>query len=237
MNFTVNKMECFNFVMERKDKTMEELQNFLNSIRRDFADKPLNEDAITNNPYQQFETWFEEAVNAQLLDPYAMSVTTVSNDGQPSTRIVYLRGISEKGFKFYSNYNSQKGHDLLVNNKVALNFFWGELERQIRIEGEVEKLSEQESDTYFDARPRESKIGAWASNQSETIKNRSELEDKVVFYEGKFKDTDVPRPPHWGGYIVKPTKVEFWQGRPNRLHDRIVFMKENDEWKISRVSP
>ena len=216
---------------------MEELQNFLNSIRRDFADKALHEDSIAESPYQQFENWFEEAVNAQLLDPYAMSVSTVSADGQPSTRIVYLRGIDENGFKFYTNYNSQKGNDLIVNNKVALNFFWGELERQIRIEGEIEKLTEQESDAYFNARPRESKIGAWASNQSEVILNRKELENKVVQFETQFKDIEVSRPPHWGGYIVKPTKIEFWQGRPNRLHDRIIYSKNESNWKVSRVSP
>ena len=216
---------------------MEELQNFLNSIRRDFADKALNEDSIAESPYQQFENWFEEAVNAQLLDPYAMSVSTVSNDGQPSTRVVYLRGIDANGFKFYTNYNSQKGDDLINNNKVSLNFFWGELERQIRIEGRVIKLSEEESDAYFNARPRESKIGAWASNQSEIINDRQELESKVTFYEGKFKNQEVLRPPHWGGYLVKPTKIEFWQGRSNRLHDRIVYSKNESTWKISRVSP
>lgn len=216
---------------------MEELQNFLNSIRRDFSDKPLNEDSIAENPFKQFEVWFEEAVNAQLLDPYAMSISSVSYNGQPSTRIVYLRGITEQGFKFYSNYKSQKGEDLLENNKTALNFFWGELERQIRIEGEVEKLSKEESDTYFASRPRESQIGAWASDQSESIKDRKELEDKVAHFENKYKDMDVPRPPHWGGYIVKPNKIEFWQGRPNRLHDRIVFTKNDDSWETSRVSP
>lgn len=216
---------------------MEELQNFLNTIRRDFADKPLNEDSIAENPYKQFETWFEEAVNAQLLDPYAMSIATVDYEGQPSTRIVYLRGISEEGFKFYTNYKSQKGDDLLENNKVALNFFWGELERQIRIEGEVQKLSKEESDAYFASRPRESQIGAWASNQSETIANRKELEDKVAYYEEHYKDMDVPRPAHWGGYVVLSNKIEFWQGRPNRLHDRIIFTKDTVEWKISRVSP
>jgi pyridoxamine 5'-phosphate oxidase len=216
---------------------MEELQNFLNSIRRDFADKPLNEDSISENPYQQFENWFEEAVNAQLLDPYAMSISTVSYHGQPSTRIVYLRGIAENGFKFYTNYKSQKGDDLLENSKTALNFFWGELERQIRIEGEVEKLSKEESDAYFSSRPRESQIGAWASNQSENIKDRKDLEDKVTHFETKFKGLDVTRPLHWGGYIVKPTKIEFWQGRPNRLHDRIVFTKSENSWEISRVSP
>ncbi|MCO6500095.1 MAG: pyridoxamine 5'-phosphate oxidase [Vicingus serpentipes] len=216
---------------------MEELQNYLNSIRRDFADQPLDEKSVADNPFKQFEKWFEEAVNAQILDPYAMSLATVSYDDQPSTRIVYLRGISEEGFKFYTNYNSQKGKDLLENKKVALNFFWGELERQIRIEGEVEKLSKKESDVYFAGRPRESQIGAWASTQSSIIKNRKELEDKVRYYTEHYKDMDVPRPDNWGGYIVKPLRVEFWQGRPNRLHDRLVFSKNETDWELNRFAP
>ena len=216
---------------------MEELQNFLNSVRREFADKPLNEDSIDENPFKQFENWFEEAVNSQILDPYAMTISTVSYEGQPSIRVVYLRGISEKGFKFYTNYNSQKGEDLLENNYVAANFFWSEIERQIRVEGEVERLSSEESDKYFASRPRESQIGAWASNQSKVIDNRKILEDKVAQYNEKYKDMEVPRPPFWGGYLIKPLKIEFWQGRPNRLHDRIVFTKKNGNWLITRVSP
>lgn len=216
---------------------MEELQNFLNTIRRDFAAEALNEDSVQKDPYHQFENWFEEAVNAKLLDPYAMSLSTVSYGGQPSTRIVYLRGISEEGFKFYTNYKSQKGDELLENNKVALNFFWGELERQVRIEGEAHKLTKEESDAYFSSRPRESQISAWASNQSEDIEDRKQLEDKMSYYETHFKDMDVPRPSHWGGYIVMPKRVEFWQGRPSRLHDRIIFTKDSAKWNISRISP
>jgi len=216
---------------------MEELQNYLNSIRRDFADKPFNEDSVDANPFKQFEVWFEEAVNSQILDPYAMSLSTVSSDGQPSTRIVYLRGISFEGFKFYTNYTSQKGNNLIANNKVALNFFWGELERQIRVEGEVEKLSKEESDAYFATRPRESQIGAWASAQSSIIRDRKELEDKVAHFTKRFQDITVPRPDNWGGYLVRPNKIEFWQGRPNRLHDRLVFSINEDKWEISRISP
>jgi pyridoxamine 5'-phosphate oxidase len=216
---------------------MEELQNYLNTIRRDFADKPLTEEDVNKNPFKQFEVWFEEAVNAQILDPFAMSISTTNYDGQPSARIVYLRDISEKGFVFYTNYNSQKGSDLLENRLVALNFFWGEIERQIGVEGEVEKLSNELSDIYFSKRPRESQIGAWASDQSKTIKDRAELEEKVAHYTEHFKDMDVPRPEHWGGYLVKPSKIEFWQGRSNRLHDRLVFTKNEDIWGITRVSP
>lgn len=215
----------------------EDVQNYLNAIRRDFSGKPLNEQSIKQSPIEQYDVWFEEAVDAQLLDPYAMSITTVSEEGQPSTRIVYMRGISEDGFVFYTNYNSNKGNDLLTNNKIALNFFWGALERQIRVEGEVVKVSEEQSDAYFSKRPKESQIGAWASNQSKQITNRKELEDKVAFFTEKFKGIDVPRPPHWGGYLVKPSKIEFWQGRPSRLHDRLLYEKQNNQWKIKRLAP
>jgi len=215
----------------------EDIVNYLNEIRRDFSGKPLTEGSVHRDPIEQYAIWFEEAVDAQLLDPYAMSLTTVSADGQPSTRIVYMRGIKSEGFVFYSNYKSDKGRDLTVNNKVALNFFWGELERQIRIEGEVEKISEADSDAYFSKRPRESQIGAWSSSQSEEITDRKQLEAQVLFYTNKFEGMEVPRPPHWGGYVVKPTKVEFWQGRASRLHDRIIYTKNGNGWKQSRISP
>jgi len=215
----------------------EDIVNYLNGIRRDFSGKPLTEASVHEDPLEQYAIWFEEAVDAQLLDPYAMSLTTVSNCGQPSTRIVYMRGIKSEGFVFYSNYKSDKGRDLAVNNKVALNFFWGELERQIRIEGEVEKISEADSDAYFAKRPRESQIGAWSSSQSEEITDRKQLEAQVAFYANKFEGKEVPRPAHWGGYVVKPTKVEFWQGRASRLHDRIIYTKNGNGWKQSRISP
>ncbi len=215
----------------------EDIVNYLNAIRRDFAGKPLNEASVNDDPMKQYELWFEEAVNSQLLDPYAMSLTTVNSNGQPSIRIVYMRGIKNNGFIFYTNYSSAKGKDLEQHKQVALNFFWGELERQIRIEGEVKKVNNEDSDTYFAQRPRESQIGAWASNQSEELNDRMQLEEKVTHYTEKFKGVDVPRPEHWGGYIVVPTKIEFWQGRPNRLHDRIVFTKSDDDWKRSRLSP
>lgn len=216
---------------------MEDLRNYLNGIRRDFANKPLNENAVHKNPFLQFSHWFEEAVNAQLLDPYAMLVSTVDAAGQPHSRVVYLRNISEEGMIFYTNYNSQKAENISNSNKIALNFFWVELERQIRIEGLVSKVSNDLSDKYFAARPRESQIGAWASNQSETIGSREELEKLVEFYNEKFKNIEVSRPPHWGGYVVNPVKFEFWQGRPNRLHDRLIYSKTGIDWKISRVAP
>ncbi|MBX2959455.1 MAG: pyridoxamine 5'-phosphate oxidase [Flavobacteriales bacterium] len=216
---------------------MEDLRNYLNQIRRDFADKPLEEQSVNENPFLQFSVWFEEAVNAQLLDPYAMLISTVDEIGQPHSRVVYLRNISNEGMVFYTNYNSQKGKNISASNKIAITFFWVELERQIRIEGTVKKVREELSDKYFAARPRESQLGAWASNQSETIKNRAELEEKLKQFTEKFKGVDVPRPPHWGGYIVEPTKFEFWQGRPSRLHDRLIYIKNNSDWVISRIAP
>lgn len=216
---------------------MEDLRNYLNQIRRDFADKPLEEQSVNDNPFLQFSVWFEEAVNAQLLDPYAMLISTVDEIGLPHSRVVYLRNISDEGMVFYTNYNSQKGKNISASNKIAITFFWVELERQIRIEGTVKKVSEELSDKYFAARPRESQLGAWASNQSETIKNRAELEENLKHFTEKFKGVDVPRPPHWGGYIVEPTKFEFWQGRPSRLHDRLIYTKNNNKWVISRIAP
>ena len=217
---------------------MEELKNFVNSIRRDFAGKPLNEDSVDANPFKQYQVWFEEAVSAQVVDPYAMSVATVGKDMQPSLRLVYLRDISENGFVFYTNYGSQKAEDIAENNKVALNFYWVELERQIRIQGKVFKVSEKMSDTYFNSRPRESQIGAWASAQSTELTSRQVLEEKVIELTKKFENQSIPRPKHWGGYIVQPSKIEFWQGRPNRLHDRLVYTRtETNDWEISRIAP
>jgi pyridoxamine 5'-phosphate oxidase len=214
-----------------------DLINYLNETRRNFSGKPLRSSSVKKDPIEQFNIWIEEAINSQLIDPNAMSITTVNENGQPSTRIVYLRGINEKGFIFYTNYKSNKGASLENNNQIALNFFFPELDRQIRIEGIAEKMSTTDSDVYFSQRPRESQIGAWASSQSEAIENRAVLSENVNRFTEKFKGTPVPRPKHWGRYVVVPSKIEFWQGRPNRLHDRILFSKTNTEWKIERLAP
>ena len=218
--------------------SLEEVKNYINSIRRDFADRPLNEEVIRANPFEQYSVWFEEAVNFQILDPYAMCLSTASKSGIPSSRIVYMRDIIKQQFIFYTNYNSQKGIELAENPNAALNIHWGELERQIRIEGVVTKVEDNISDTYFFARPKESKIGAWASKQSNELADRKQLEQRVINLTEKYKNTTkIPRPDFWGGYQLNPTRIEFWQGRPSRLHDRIVFEKINNQWKVARLSP
>jgi pyridoxamine 5'-phosphate oxidase len=193
--------------------SIEETRNYMNQVRREFSDRPLTEDSVENSPFKQYAVWFKEAVNSEILDPFAMCLSTIGLNGQPSSRIVYMRDILDDGFVFYTNYLSQKGKELLSTPKAALNLHWGELDRQIRIEGDVVKVSEEISDKYFASRPKESQIGAWASAQSDILTTREELEQHVLKYRERFKDIDVDRPKHWGGYILKPTKIEFWQGR------------------------
>jgi len=214
-----------------------ELQHYLHEMRRDFTGKPFNKKSVHENPIEQFHQWFSEAVDAKLVDPYAMSLSTVGKNNMPSTRIIYLRGIQDNGFIFYTNYNSKKGKDLIQNPLASLNFFWSELERQIRIEGTVSKIDTSVSDTYFSSRPRESQIGAWASNQSSSIISREELEEKVAFYAKKYEKKSIPRPKNWGGYILYPSEIEFWQGRPNRLHDRLIYSKKGNNWTLTRLCP
>jgi pyridoxamine 5'-phosphate oxidase len=217
--------------------SLEETRSYMNQVRRDFSDRPLTEESVDDNPFTQYAVWFEEAVNSEILDPFAMCLSTVGLNGQPSSRIVYMRDILEEGFVFYTNYLSQKGKELLSTPKAALNLHWSELDRQIRIEGDVIKVSDETSDKYFAARPKKSQIGAWASAQSDVLTTREELEQHVLKYTARFKDIEVDRPKHWGGYVLKPTKIEFWQGRASRLHDRIVYTKEGVEWKLRRLSP
>lgn len=219
--------------------SLEEIRNYINDIRRNSADQELDESSVFSYPFDQFSKWFEEAVHAQILDPFAMIVSTVSEMGYPSTRTVYMRDISEKGIVFYTNYNSQKGRELIDNPMISLLFLWVELDRQIRITGKAEKVPVKMSDDYFAGRPRESQLGAWASHQSEILASREELLKNYRYYEEKFKNLPVPRPEKWGGFLIVPDKFEFWQGRPNRLHDRIAYYKNQSggEWIIKRLSP
>ena len=197
----------------------------------------LTEENINKNPFKQFEIWFEEAKKIGLKDPNAMNVASATKSGIPSSRMVLLKAYSEEGFIFYTNYTSRKSGEILDNPIVALNFFWDALERQIRVEGEIKKVEKEVSDAYFNSRSRLSQLGAHASNQSQIIENYEELTDKLNSFDEKYKDTDIPRPDHWGGFIVIPSSIEFWQGHDGRLHDRLKFEKENNYWVLKRLSP
>ena len=206
------------------------------NIRKDYKLKSLSEDDVQADAIDQFTTWWDEARKSDIDEVNAMTLATVSS-GKPSARIVLLKGYDKNGFIFFTNYQSNKGKELEENPNATLLFFWKELERQVRIEGLVEKISKEDSDAYFNSRPTGSKVGAWASAQSSVIANRETIEESFLSYSSKFKEGDIPRPPHWGGYIVKPAKIEFWQGRSSRLHDRLLYTKENGNWKIERLSP
>tara|TARA_Y100000022_G_scaffold198349_1_gene208503 strand:+ start:284 stop:883 length:600 start_codon:yes stop_codon:yes gene_type:complete len=197
----------------------------------------LTEENINKNPFKQFEIWFEEAKKIGLKDPNAMNVASATKSGIPSSRMVLLKAYSEEGFIFYTNYTSRKSGEILDNPIVALNFFWDALERQIRIEGEIKKVEKEVSDAYFNSRSRLSQLGAHASNQSQVIENYEELTNKLNSFDEQYKDADIPRPDHWGGFIVIPSSIEFWQGHDGRLHDRLKFEKENDNWVMKRLSP
>ena len=208
-------------------------------LRQNYTLAGLSEADLDSNPIQQFNLWFEQALAADLIEPNAMTLATATADGKPSARIVLLKGVSEQGFVFYTNYGSQKGRQLIANPYAALVFHWDKLERQIRIEGKVEKLSSVESLEYFHSRPKASQLGAWTSNQSQVIANREVLEQKLASLQAQYSDEDtIPLPEHWGGFRVVPNRLEFWQGRPSRLHDRLVYDLEADgSWSISRLAP
>jgi pyridoxamine 5'-phosphate oxidase len=216
---------------------MDDLREYIHRLRRDFTLKQLDERSVDPDPLAQFGKWFREAVEGQLPDANAFVLATATASARPSARVVLLRNFNEKGFSFYTNYNSRKGKELEENPFGALTFFWHQLERQVRIEGRLVKQSAEESDLYFGSRPLGSKVGAWASPQSKIIRSRVELDKRYEELSLKYSSGEVPRPPYWGGYWLVPDLVEFWQGRPSRLHDRIVYTRGEQGWSISRLAP
>ncbi len=210
----------------------------LSNYRKTYQKAALLEKEVPENPMELFQKWFFEAEQYESGEANAMNLATIGLDGYPKSRIVLLKKFTWEGFIFYTNYNSEKGQAITQNNKVCLSFFWQGLERQIIIKGNAEKLPENLSNGYFESRPEGSKIGAWASNQSKPIESREKLDEKLKSFEKKFKNTEIPRPKNWGGFLIKPISIEFWQGRPNRMHDRILFTLQKDyNWKIERLQP
>lgn len=209
----------------------------ISAIRKEYLITQLNEDDVQSDPLKQFEQWLNEAVESNVNEPTAMTLATSTFEGKPSARVVLLKGVSPEGFSFFTNYDSKKGKQILQNPYGALVFFWPELERQVRIEGKVAKLTDKQSDEYFKTRPEGSKIGAWASPQSQVIPNRKYLENLKSDFHEEFSKRTIKRPPNWGGYVLAPTCIEFWQGRADRLHDRIQYTLINGVWTIERLAP
>lgn len=205
-------------------------------LREEYAHAELVESDAAADPFEQFARWFDDALRADLPLPNAMTLATANSAGRPSARVVLLKGVDADGFVFYTNYESRKARELSVNPYASLVFLWTPMERQVRIEGAVEKVSDEESDEYFDSRPLGSRLGAWASPQSRPLPSRLALASKVAAIVLRY-GTAPPRPPHWGGYRVRPEAIEFWQGRPDRLHDRLLYVKQDSHWKIERLAP
>ncbi len=211
----------------------------IDAIRENYDYPPFLENDVHDDPIEQFRQWFEEAWRSDARQPNAMTLATCSKDGTPSARVVLLKGFDHKGFVFFTNYQSAKAADLEENPKATLVFYWPQLSRTVRISGSVEKVSREETDAYFMSRPRDSQLGAWASNQSSVIENREVLQEQFKQAKQRYEDQDVPTPPHWGGYRVKPKSVEFWQGQANRLHDRLRYVQDGDRkiWRLQRLAP
>lgn len=206
------------------------------ALRREYAKEALDEQSVSSDPFTQFMAWFNQALEADVADVNAMTLATVSSDGRPSARIVLLKDVADGAFTFFTNFKSRKARDVKSTPYAALVFYWNELERQVRVEGRVEKVPDDVSDAYFASRPRASQIGAWASPQSEVVESRDELERQLAALEDRYRDA-VPRPDHWGGYQVIPDCIEIWQGRLGRLHDRLRYRRDGDSWVIERLAP
>jgi len=210
----------------------------ISDLRREYSLGSLRRQDLLPDPIAQFRVWFDAALAAGLTEPNAMTLSTVTPEGKPSARIVLLKGVDERGFSFFTNYESRKGHELAANPHAALTFLWKEMERQVRVEGTVTKVSPEESEAYFHSRPRNSRLGAWGSNQSEVIANREVLEKNMAEFQARYPGENVPLPPNWGGYMVKPMAIEFWQGQRSRLHDRLVYRRQpDDSWLLERLAP
>ena len=209
----------------------------LADLRRDYAHATLDEGDVAADPVEQFRRWFDQAVSAQVLEPNAMTLATATADGTPSARVVLVKGVDERGFVFYTDYRSRKGRELAENPRAALVFYWGELERQVRIAGRVSRVSSEESAAYYRSRPIKSRLGAWASEQSQVIPGRAPLEERMRELTERHADGDPPLPPHWGGFRVVHEEVEFWQGRRSRLHDRIAYTRLATAWDVARLAP
>ena len=207
------------------------------AMRQDYKVGELLESSAPPEPWELFSSWFEIARKAKILEPNAMILSTVMQDGQPTSRVVLLKDFDQNGLVFFTNYLSQKGEQLAHNPRASILFWWEPLQRQIRVEGEVVKIDEEDSDAYFQSRPYGSRLGAWISEQSQTIVDRIALEKRQIEFEKKFEDGNVPRPDHWGGYRLAPNKFEFWQGRSNRLHDRLLYQMKQDSWTRVRLAP
>jgi pyridoxamine 5'-phosphate oxidase len=216
---------------------VDNLKDHIKQLREDFSKGSLRKTDVAADPFDQFTLWLQQAVAAQIPEVQAMCLATVSESGKPSSRIVYLREFDNNGFSFYTNYDSRKARELEKNPFASLTFFWPELERQIRIEGKVEKVNAEQSDAYYNNRPYDSKVGAWASQQSRTLSSRAELELKIEEIKAKYSPEIIQRPPFWGGFILKADYYEFWQGRKSRLHDRICYELIDNKWVTSRLSP
>jgi pyridoxamine 5'-phosphate oxidase len=210
----------------------------ISDLRKEYTRAGLLEAAAHPDPIEQFRRWFEEALAANLYEPNAMTLATATREGRPSARVVLVKGFDERGFVFYTNYEGRKARELEENPYCALVFYWGELERQVRVEGRAGRVIKEESDAYYESRPRGSQLGAWVSKQSHPVEDRETLEERLRELEAEYKGRDVPRPPFWGGYRVEPEEIEFWQGRENRLHDRLLYRRQDGgSWRVERLQP